>query len=115
MLGTSGYLNDILITNQDANNNGIWLRRGCNFIFSGAEADFVRLGNSGSSNAMLKIEDSTLTLEYAQNVNSNYYYGINASSSLIFSTSGRISSFANNSNNGNTFDKCMVVTGNVGI
>ena len=115
MLGTSGYLNDILITNQDANNNGIWLRRGCNFIFSGAEADFVRQGASGSNNAMLKIEDSTLTLEYAQNVNSNYYYGINASSSLIFTTSGRISSFANNSNNGNTFDKCMVVTGNVGI
>ena len=115
MLGTSGYLNDILITNQDANNNGIWLRRGCNFIFSGAQADFVRQGSSGSGNAMLKIEDSTLTLEYAQNVNSNYYYGINASSSLIFTTNGRISSFANNSNNGNSFDKCLVVTGNVGI
>ena len=113
MLGTSGYLNDILITNQDINNSGIWLRRGCNFIFSGAEADFEKMGTSGSvGNAMLKVEDSTLTLEYAQNVVSNYYYGILASSSLIFSTSGRIASFQNNSNNGNSFNNCLVVTGN---
>ena len=55
------------------------------------------------------------TFDKKYEINSNYYYGINASSSLIFSTSGRISSFANNSNNGNSFDKCMVVTGNVGI
>ena len=115
MLGTSGYLNDILITNQDRNNNGIWLRRGCNFIFSGADADFEKQGSPGNSNAMLKIEDSTLTLEYAQNVVSNYYHGIEAHSSLIFSTKGRIASFANNSNNGNTFEQSLVISENTGI
>lgn len=113
LLGCSGYLNDILITNQNPNTHGIWVRRGCNLIFSGSLADFNTLGISGNGNAMLKCEDCTLTLEYSQNVVSNYAYGIYADGSIIFVTSGRLASFQNNSNNGNAINNTILVQGNV--
>ena len=82
-------------------------------IFSGSLADFNTLGISGNGNAMLKCEDCTLTLEYAQNVVSNYAYGIYADGSIIFVTSGRLASFQNNSNNGNHINNTILVQGNV--
>ena len=113
LLGCSGYLNDILITNQDINSHGIWLRRGCNFIFSGSLADFNTLPSNGNGNAMLKCEDCTLTLEYAQNVASKYAYGIYSDGSIIFVISGRLASFVNNSINGNAITNTILVQGNV--
>ena len=114
LLGCSGYMHDVYITNSDVNKNGIWLRRGSNFIFAGSIADFKSLGSQGnSSKAMIKCEDCRLTLEYAQNVPSNYYNGIIADGALIFVTEGRLNSFANNCISGqNLLTNTLVVHSN---
>ena len=114
LLGCSGYMHDVYVTNSDVNKNGIWLRRGSNFIFAGAIADFKSLGSQGnSSKAMIKCEDCRLTLEYAQNVPSNYYNGIIADGALIFVTEGRLNSFANNCISGqNLLTNTLVVHSN---
>ena len=114
LLGCSGYVHDVYVTNGNLNKNGIWLRRGSSFIFAGVLSDFQSLNGVGSQDkAMIKCEDSRLTLEYAQNVPSNYYNGIISDGSIIFATNSRLNSFASNSVSGsNSLTNTLIVNSN---
>lgn len=114
--GCNGHLSENRITNKDNRYNGITITRGSNMELGGANADFADLNESGGTGAsMIRIEGSSCALQYAQNVATNYLYGITCNSSTLYCTKARLDSFANNCANGNNISNTIVVQQNIGL
>lgn len=114
--GCNGHLYNNKITNKDNRYNGITIVRGSNMELGGADADFADLNETGGSGAsMLRIEGATCALQYAQNANTNYEYGITCNSSTLYCTQVRLDSFANSCANGNNITNTVLVTGNIEV
>ena len=114
--GCNGHLSENKITNKDNRYNGISILRGSNMELGGVNADFADLNENGGSGAsMVRIEGSSCALQYAQNVATNYLYGITANSATLYCTKARLDSFANSCANGNNISNSIVVTQNIGL
>lgn len=114
--GCNGHLSENKITNKDNRYNGIAILRGSNMELGGVNADFADLNENGGSGAsMVRIEGSSCALQYAQNVATNYLYGITANSATLYCTQARLDSFANSCANGNNISNSIVVTENIGL